>query len=263
MDENTFQEQLIEFFGGSTGTTLGPEVVNSSLTNTTSDRWEIGYTPAAQFRGIDMGATIGVSNTAFMDFNSLDGGSNDYDTRIISFGGETNVNGRGTMQFSANTYQLLGNTAEAEPEYTLPGYVQQPAIPFLPSVNQGRQYALRNYQCTGVGMSADPAAAITIQLRDPVSLTPWFGAFEVYMSNGFNGTGQRASYTGWLIAKNAVPPTNIIEARNVQGNALAVLYAEAGWNAGGFPQLLLFNKNAGTSFIYIVKATVFPDNDGY
>ena len=263
MNENTFQEQLNEFFGGSTGTTLGPEVQQSYLQGSYANRFNLAKTSATQFRGVQLACDS--SNVAYIDFNSLDGGTNDYDTRIISVGGEAGVPGRGIIGMNANEYHLNGNTAEAEPEYRFPGYLQQPAIPFNTGVNQGRLFALRNYQWSGSGGNNGASPVVTIQLRDPVSLTPWFGVFDVYMSSGFSGGGvtRWVSTNGWVIGKNADPPTGIIEGRNSEGGALAVIYAEADWNIGGFPQIKLFNKQAGTSFIYIVKATVFPDNDGF
>lgn len=250
---NTYQLCAEEYLGD----------IQTNINRTTADRFEIGYTPANDLRGVDIGATTGVANSAYIDFNSLDNGTNDYDTRIVSVGGELGTNGRGILQMSANEYHLLGNSVEPEPEYKMPGYVQMPAIPTLVGTLQGRQYAVRNYIWTGSGANDGANPVRTIQLRDPVSLTPWFGVLDVAMSSGFAGTGDCASYAGWVIAKNASPPSDIIECRSSEGTALAVLYAEADWNAGGYPQLKLFNKQAGSDFVYIVKITVFPDNDAF
>lgn len=66
-------------------------------------RLSIGLSPETSSRGIDIGATPNVANTAFLDFNSLDGGSNDYDVRLLSVSGTTGTNAKGTLSIEADT----------------------------------------------------------------------------------------------------------------------------------------------------------------
>ena len=239
--------------------------IDTNISRTTSDDFRIGYTAATAQRGIDLGDIENLSQVVSIDFNSLDGGSNDFDTRIRSVGGEAGVNGRGILQMNANEYHLFGNTAEPEPEYKMPGYVEQPAIPLNVSVNQGRTYDLRYYTWNGQGGTEPTNPVITIQLRDPVSLTPWFGAIDVYMTSAYLGNSSVFDSANWLVVKNATPPTDIIEAEPARaGNNLSALYAEVDWNATGYPQLKLFNKIGGAStFRYIVRVMIFPDNDAF
>lgn len=252
---NTFQVSAEEYLGD----------IETNITRTTADRFEIGYTTANDLRGVDIGATTGVNNSAFIDFNSLNGATNDYDTRIVSVGGEAGVDGRGILTFSANEYHLNGNSLEPEPEYKLPGYIEQPAIPLNVGTNQGRTYDIRYYTWNGTGGTDPTNPVITIQLRDSVSLNPFFGAYDVYMTSAYLGNSSVFDSANWLVVKNATPPTNVIESEPARaGSNLSALYAEVDWNAGGYPQLKLFNKiGGGSTFRYIVRAMVFPDNDGF
>lgn len=251
---NTYQLCAEEYLGD----------VETNINRTTADRFEIGYTAANNQRGIDMGATIGVNNAAFIDFNSLNGGTNDYDTRLLSVSGEAGVDGRGILLMIANEYQFNGNSVNNQPAYGMPGYIYQPAMGINVGTNQGRTLPISTHCWTGSGGTQPVNPVITIQLRDPVSLTPWFGVYDVYMSSGYAGTGDAFSSANWVIAKNATPPTDILEVEPARaGPALAVLYAEAEWNATGYPQLLLYNKQAGSTFRYMVRATVFYNNNGF
>lgn len=252
---NTYQVCAEEYLGD----------VETNISRTTADRFQIGYTNDNDQRGIDMGATTGVANAAFLDFNSLDGGTNDYDTRIVSVSGEAGVNGRGILTFSANEYQWNGNSVEPEPEYRMPGYFEYPAIPFNVGTNQGRTYDVRQYYWNGTGGTDPTNPVITVQLRDPVSLTPWFGVYDVYMTSAYLGNSSVFDSANWLVVKNATPPTNVIESEPARaGNNLSSLYAEVDWNAVGYPQLKFFNKiGGGSTFRFLVRVTVFPDNDAF
>lgn len=103
------------------------EIVNSGLDFTQSDRLRIGYVgpqgttgqASTNRRGIDIGATPAVANTAFIDFNSLDNGGNDFDSRIISIGGVQGTDGSAILQFQGGQYIFSGISASvlADNEY--------------------------------------------------------------------------------------------------------------------------------------------------
>lgn len=264
---NTFEEQLTEYFGGSTGSALGPDVKSSYLEDTKSNIFSVGLTPETLGKGVEMYAVPGAGppESALIDFHSQNNPGNQiFDVRIEATGGESNVFGRGSLNFFANIYGFNGNAINTKPSYWMFGDIVNRPVPINPSVNQGRLYAMQSVNWSGVAANANPNPALTIQLRDPVSLTNWFGVFDVQMSSAFGGGGRVFTTCGWVIAKNASPPTNIVETRiPPEGPDLSNFYAEADWNVAGYPQLLLYNKVGGTNFVYMVRGMIFPDNDGF
>ena len=264
MDDNTFQAQLDTFFGGSTGNSLGPDVVNSALTNTTSPSFKVGYTSSNDFRGVQTGASVGAPNTAFLDFNSLNGGTNDFDTRILAFAGEAGVNGRAGLILQADSFTFSGNASNATPLMTQTGNTFQPggAEYFDVSTNQGRMLSLLHVAWSGEIGYDGTNPALVIQLRDPVTSAPWYGQFFVSLSNGYIGAAiWQATMT---VSKDQTPAQNIVVAQEVEGNDLANIYATITYGIAGNPVLNFYNKiGAGTTARYMVTGTVFPLNDGF
>ena len=258
--KNTFQNSMSLYMGGMDGTTLGPGMTGSALQSTTSDRWKIGYQDVAKKRGLDMGATVGVGNTSFIDFNSLDDVQNDYDSRFLSIGGATGVAGSAILQIYANRFDLVGPATNPQPRLNMGGDLFQVAVPF--TAGKGRQVSTQQICWCGEGGSDGTNPVITIPLLGDDGTTPLWGVYNVYLTSGYAGISNVALRTGWVIAKDATPPTDILEGNNPpQGSALTFLYSEADWNAGGYGQIKLFNKNVGTTFVYLITGTVFPEND--
>lgn len=262
-DYNTFQDQLIEYFSGSTGATLGPGIINSSLQNTTSDRWKIGYQPAALSRGVDMGATIGVNNSAFIDFNSLNNGTNDYDTRILSVLGEAGVNGRGIMQCYGNRFDFVGNAPNPAPYVQMPSginFLGGPTVYHAPT-NQGRLNNVRQVVWSGNMAPSNPNPSITIQLQDIDTGVPLKGHFTITMGNGYSGTGQSICFTQIAITKddNGPNPWNWEQAYD-KGDNLTNLFVNVGLSNPSYPTILLYNKTADPAR-YLISGFVYYDEE--
>lgn len=96
------------------------EVVQSGIESTKSTVLRMGYVSGADpvagapngNRGITLGAEAPVPSTAFIDFNSLQNGTNDFDARIISIGGQENVVAQAILQFQAAEYIFSGITSD-------------------------------------------------------------------------------------------------------------------------------------------------------
>ena len=65
------------------------------------------YAGYGNSRSVELGADA--TNTAYIDFHSLDGVSNDYDSRIISIGGTSGTSARGALTLQAETVSISGN----------------------------------------------------------------------------------------------------------------------------------------------------------
>lgn len=259
-----YYEACQELYFGSTEETLGPKIVNSSLEKTTSPVFKVGYQAAADLRGVSFGADPDSENIAIIDFNSLNNGTNDYDSRILSFAGEAGQNGRGTLIMNANEFQFNGNSLNVRPNIKIPGQLYYETQAQVPSNLQGRAYDMQEVVWNGfIGTSPnDPIR--TIQLRSAEG-TPLFGIFDVAMSNGYGGGGEGFIRSGWVISKNAVPPSGLTQTSVPQeGQDLARLYTEIQWNnVSQNPEIRLYNKNTSGTAIYVIKGLVFPENDGW
>lgn len=260
MDDNTFQEQLDVFFGGTTGTALGPDVITSSLQETKSDRWKIAYTPSTQFRGIDMGATPIVSNTAFLDFNSLDGGTADYDTRLLSQGGEAGYNGRGTLAIVADRFQFIGNTQNTTPYIQLPSginYIGGASVYHAPT-NQGRLHSVRQVVWSGNLATSNPDPSIVISLQDIETGVALSGHYTITMSNGQSGTGASIAYYSWSITRSNVGDPWQAAIGFASEDTPASLYANAILNNSSYASIRLYNKTADSAR-YLISGFVYYD----
>lgn len=260
MDDNTFQEQLDIYFGGTTGSSLGPDITSSSLQETKADRWKVGYTPATQFRGVDMGATPAASNTAFLDFNSLNGGTADYDTRFVSVGGEAGINGRGTLSIVGNRFDFVGNTPNPAP------YVQMPnGIQFIggidqyhPPTNQGRLHSVRQVSWSGNLAPSGIVPALVVYLQDIDTGVPLTGQFTVTISNGYSGTGASMYYSSFAICRSAVGNPYNWELAFEKGTGSPTDLDALPFTAASIPQIFLYNKSADPAK-YLITGTVFYD----
>lgn len=250
------------------GTTLnldGGLNVNGGDVNITGDLLQVGFSSQQAGKGVQLYAVPGASDIAIIDLHSKPNpGTQTFDVRIQATGGTNNVDGKGALNFFADGYGFNGNTSNSQPiSYFFGDTNLQPTVPALGLYNQGRQMAMQHYFWSGSSTNDPTNPSRTIFLQDQRTAIPLFGTYNVSISSGFAGTGYVAIYTGWLIGKNASPATGIVQGRNVQENAGAILYAQAVWNAGGFPQLNIYNKQAGTSFVYTVEGWAFPNNDGF
>ena len=73
----------------------------------------VGGTLLAGFntnRGVELSTT---TNSAYIDFHSLDAQYNDYDARIISTNGTAGVNGKGSLVCTANSYTFFTGSSAA------------------------------------------------------------------------------------------------------------------------------------------------------
>lgn len=65
----------------------------------------VGYSDATDKRGITLDASA--SSFAYMDFNSRNGGENDFDVRLVTAGGETGQNGTGTLNVQSSAVNFF------------------------------------------------------------------------------------------------------------------------------------------------------------
>lgn len=90
--QNTFQEQLIDYLGGTTGGSLGPGVTDSSLRGTKSDGFFVNFSEGVGNEcdiGFEMVAQPS-SGLAYIDVHTTPGYfNNDADFRMIFGGGAT------------------------------------------------------------------------------------------------------------------------------------------------------------------------------
>lgn len=143
--QNTFQEQLDDFFGKPTPTTLPDGVTGCALRSTTSDAFVVNWQgPEAPFSpnsgtscGIEMKA-IPASNASLIDFHSTSGYfTNSYDFRMQSTGGATGTDGQATMicigkEFDCRCY--LRTTPPSSP-FGKPFFVDFGVVSVTPTVN--------------------------------------------------------------------------------------------------------------------------------
>lgn len=260
-DLNTFQDQLVEYFSGSTGSTLGPGITNSSLANTKNESFAVGFQPALDQRGILLAADQSFTNTVLIDFNSLDNGANDYDTRIQSVSGEAGVSGRGALRFIGNEFQYIGNVLNPAPYVIMPGgvnFIGDPAVYHAPT-NQGRLNNVRQVVWSGNLSPSNPNPSIIISLQDIATGVALTGHFTITMSNGQSGTGQSICFTEIAITKDIAGgnPWNWERAYD-KGDNLTALYVNVDITTPSYPSILLFNKTADSAK-YLISGYVYYD----
>lgn len=208
-----------------------------------------------------MGATVGVPNTAYLDFNSLEGGANDFDSRLISVGGETGVDGRGSLAYQANEFAFVGNASNLTPSVNFSGSLGWigSTAQFYPSVNQGRMFAAQHIVWTGQAGTAPVDPVVEIQLRDRITLTPFTGHFFITISNGWSGTGQ-SIYQAMKSVTSAVGSTgdqwNF--ANEDEGDDLSDVYVAFDLSNSSYPIMLIYNKSADP-IRFIISGTITVD----
>ena len=145
---NTFQEQLADYFGGSTGTALGPGVTGSALQSTDSTSFVIGWQGPAAPSSTQSGTSCGVevkadrtANASWLDFHSTSGYfNNSYDWRWQSSGGATGTAAQASMIGLGKELDLrcpIRTTPSASPTFGLPFFVDYGKV----SVNAGTNQA--------------------------------------------------------------------------------------------------------------------------
>jgi hypothetical protein len=105
MSENTFQDQLSEYLGGTTGTTFGPGMTGSNIKSTSSNEFVVGWqgpdAPTTANSGTSCGIelkSLPTSGASLIDFHSTPGYfNNTYDFRMQCSGGATGTAGVGQM----------------------------------------------------------------------------------------------------------------------------------------------------------------------
>jgi hypothetical protein len=105
MSDNTFQEQLITYLGGTTGPTFGPGMTGSNIESTSSNEFVVGWQGPAAPISANAGTSCGIelkslpnSGASLIDFHSTPGYfNNTYDFRMQCSGGATGVPGIGQM----------------------------------------------------------------------------------------------------------------------------------------------------------------------
>jgi hypothetical protein len=239
-------------------------VTSSSLERTSAQEFNVATDAASGTKGVQLWTTpLGAATIAGIDLMSVESSPNNWDVRIQSSGGTAGAESTGNFSINCNRFDLNGNSYNSNaPQLRTRGdIVLRTTDGFV--AGKGRAGNVQQVCWTGSGANDPTNPVITIPLLGEDGVTPIFGMYDVSITTGFSGGGDVAVYSSWAITKNAVPPTGIVEGRNVAGNDLTVLYAEADWNVAGYPQLKLFNKQGGTNFIYLIRGLVYPDNDGY
>lgn len=262
-DYNTFQDQLVEYFSGSTGSTLGPGITTSSLARTKNESFAVGYQPAMDSRGILLAADVAFTDTVLIDFNSLDNGTNDYDTRITSYLGEAGTNGRGTLRFQGNSFEFIGNTINPSPIVNMPNginFVGEASV-YHPPTNQGRLHDVRQVVWSGNMAPSPTNPSIIISLQDIDTGVPFTGHYTITMSNGFSGTGQSICFTEIAITKDiaGANPWNWERAYD-KGDNLSALYVNVDIANPSYPRILLYNKTADPAR-YLISGFVYYETE--
>ena len=102
-------------------------------------RLEVGFSSATSNRGVDLGATPGVSQTAYLDFNSTDGSTRDYDARLLSVGGDTGSDGKGSFNIFAGELNV-NNPMRVTPSGAPPAskwFIDYGSVPIPAGTNTG------------------------------------------------------------------------------------------------------------------------------
>jgi hypothetical protein len=105
MSDNTFQEQLITYLGGTTGPTFGPGMTGSNIKSTSSNEFVVGWQGPDAPTTANAGTSCGIelkslpnSGASLIDFHSTPGYfNNTYDFRMQCSGGATGTPGIGQM----------------------------------------------------------------------------------------------------------------------------------------------------------------------
>lgn len=102
---NPFQQSLVDYLGGTTGSTLGAGMTGSSLQSTSSDVFVVNWEGPLAPLEANSGCAVGIEMKAFptqtastIDWHSTPGYfNNSYDFRMQSTGGATAIAGQATM----------------------------------------------------------------------------------------------------------------------------------------------------------------------
>lgn len=197
-------------------------------------------------------------NASYIDFHSTEGSNENYDATIISVGGVTGMNGGGTLIIQANKLILQGNTANPSPDLVLPGSIYFDGGPGLtdPVSLQGRLFPLRQLAFSGDCPAVPiPNTAKQIALMDPLSGLPYYGQYNVTMSNGF--AGGNTIYQGLFSVTKGSNPSLINVAIQQEGNDLTGFSADFFWFSGVLT--LSFKNYLTLPCRYIVTGTVYED----
>ncbi len=199
-------------------------------------------------------------NASSIDFHSTDGSNENYDATITSTGGTTGMDGGGTLVIKANTIILQGNTANPSPELVLPGSIIFEGGPDLtdPVSLQGRLYPMVQLAFSGDCPAVPiPNTAKQIRLIDAQSGLPYYGQYNVTMSNGF--AGGNTIYQGLFSVTKGSNPSLINVSKQQEGNDLSAFSADF-FVLGGV-LTLGFKNYLSLPCRYIVTATVYESYD--
>ena len=212
-------------------------------------------------RHVEVGADT--VDHSYIDFHSKDINTTtrDFDTRILSVGGETGSDGGGTLSIWAKNTLVVG------PDRLLSnqGYDAYPPGLSIPSLSQYRDILVQKRVWSGTLSGTSQTALV-----DAVTGIPLVGKYNISMGNGPTSSSVY-SYDFYLLRRSPVVGvlndyTEINLSRDVGGSGTnkANLYAlvTQPLGAGTNPVLSLIN-NTGTPAKYMIIFEGFVDNNGY
>ena len=132
----------------------------------------------------------------------------------------------------------------------------------ITSDGHGREMMCKELVWSGETSTDTSMPVRTIHLRDPVSGLPWYGRFNISMSNGWTGTGESIYQGIWTISKSTVDNNNLRTVHSIEGDDLTRLYVTVTWDGAGYPVINMFNKTM-ESMRYLITGIVFPLNNGF
>jgi hypothetical protein len=190
----------------------------------------------------------------------LNGNTADYDTRLVSQGGEAGIDVRGDLNMVANKFKFVGNIPNPAP------YVEMPnGINFLGGIgqyhvptNQGRLHSVRQVAWSGNLAPSGIVPALVIYLQDIETGVPLTGQFTATLSNGFSGTGQSMYTTGFSICRSAQGNPYNWELAFEQGTGTPTDLDVLPFTAASIPQIFLYNKSADPAK-YMISGFVVYD----
>ena len=211
-------------------------------------------------RYVELGADT--TNVAYIDFHSKDGTIVDYDSRIISSGGGDTVDGKGALQFQANTYTFSGQpnpTGDANAtsgQFNIDSYVNYSAVVSGTTVNI-RNFAVCRRVYSGQ-MTKNVVTSYTVSFYGEGNY-PLYGIYTVMFMNKSGGFHNNV-YT--VMRGNSGNPgnTNFVNwvriSSQVTGNGnLTIETTNSNW----LPQISFTNTSSSDAY-FIVTVDGFTND---
>jgi hypothetical protein len=190
-------------------------------------------------RYIELGADN--SNSSYLDFHSNDTGNVDFDTRIISSGGNGSGSGLGNLTLYAQDYTFVTSSNNSNPYITFsPNFIFQSGN-ILPSAYPTRTRSIFEYNMSGEVNPSSTTPVYFIPTSPLNSRNIW--KIEVSITNG---AGNWNYYNGYCFQNNT-GNTVIYAPASTVGTSPVILFG----NTGVSPTIS-FNNNTGSTANYMI-----------